>query len=69
MTLRLREGSESMKFNLKNRPKAANYYVPDVEKWFEGFEKQLRELDEMLTTQTVNDNIIQAWRNGRHVLI
>jgi hemoglobin-like flavoprotein len=40
-----------------------------AEKWFEGFQKQLQELDEMLTIQKANDDVIQAWRNGRHALI
>ena len=46
-----------MKFNLKNRPKPIKYTaglyagfyknmtVEDLEEWFEGFEKELRELN------------------------
>lgn len=39
-----------MQFNLKNRPKLPKDDVPtvddfnDIEKWFEGFEKELREV-------------------------
>jgi len=44
------EAGEKMKFNLKNRPRHKGYtattreFVADEEKWFEGFEKELREL-------------------------
>ena len=45
------EAGEKMKFNLKNRPpKDASYWnstadCDRVNEWFEGFEKELRELD------------------------
>ena len=44
------EAGEKMKFNLKNRPIHKGYagttreFIVDQEKWFEAFEKELREL-------------------------
>ena len=36
----------AMRFNLKNRPKTSETYnyAHEIEKWFEGFEAELREL-------------------------
>jgi len=41
--LELRKEKVIMKFNLKNRPKAKYPHNSTTEKWFRGFEKELRE--------------------------
>lgn len=33
-----------MKFNLKNRPKSKLLVFREIDEWFEGFEKELREM-------------------------
>lgn len=62
-----------MKFNLENRPKSpmpCEEFAVQSAKWFEGFEKELRELDSILTKPRPNVvPLVQIWRNARHELI
>ncbi len=57
-----------MKFNLKNRPKLSDEYNTWTERWFEGFEKELRE--EIRKIEVQNDDVgHKAMKNKFHDLL
>jgi len=52
-----------MKFNLKNRPNPHDYqYRKKVKEWFEGFEKELREiLDDLKECPTEHEFLMMSF--------